>query len=100
MSLYDAFNLNNKLPDTTEAPDLSAYMSNHAEVQAGSNLPSLAEMLAHFMQAGTVTNPVWLKDPESTRSVVMIPIDITTLNPALSQQLQDLMETNKQRAPR
>jgi len=61
--------------------------------------PDLTPILK-LMQEGAINIPMWFKDPESMRAVVMIPMDIQSMTPFMTRQLWALMELNKERAPR
>ena len=70
-----------------------------AAMPANVGLPDLSTVL-RLMQEGVVSKPMWFMSPENMRSVVMIPLDITAMTPALNKQLADLMAVNAARSPR
>jgi len=61
--------------------------------------PDLTPILK-LMQEGAINIPIWFKDPNSTRAVVLVPMDIQSMTPFMTRQLYDLMALNIKRAPR
>ena len=96
--ISEFFNKEKEIPEPAQLPPLESMLPGPAVIpaDAGKDLAALLQL----MQEGVVTKPMWFMDPESMRSVVMIPLDITALTPGMNKQLAEIMELNVARAPR